>query len=116
MAKTTRKKSRLSGKAKKIVMFFGLLLALPVVLAGALTPQNLRQNAQTVSEKPNIIVIMTDDQRADTLSYMPIVTSRLINTGITFTNSYATTPLCCPSRASFFSGLYAHNHGIWSNR
>ena len=57
---------------------------------------------------------MTDDQRAsaDGLSVMDD-TRRIFGEGGTqFTNAVATTPLCCPSRASIFSGRYAHNHGV----
>ena len=68
------------------------------------------------AEKPNLLVIMTDDQRAQgTLDVMPVTRRKIGGQGITFTNAYATTPKCCPSRASFFTGLYAHNHGVISN-
>jgi arylsulfatase A-like enzyme len=63
---------------------------------------------------PNILIIVTDDQR-DTLRAMPN-TRRLFGRGGTrFTSSFATTPLCCPSRASIFSGQYAHNHRVTHN-
>jgi len=68
-----------------------------------------------VGPKPNIIVIETDDQRWHTIDYMPTVKNRLIGEGITFTNSFVTTSLCCPSRSSFLTGLYAHNHGVLTN-
>ncbi len=62
--------------------------------------------------RPNIIVIMTDDQRWDEIQYMPALTKRLVDRGVSFSNSFVTTSLCCPSRASFLSGQYAHHHGI----
>jgi N-acetylglucosamine-6-sulfatase len=65
--------------------------------------------------RPNIVVVTTDDQRWDTLGFMPILTDRLASRGILFTNSFATTPICGPSRASFFTGHYMHNTGIWGN-
>jgi arylsulfatase A-like enzyme len=64
---------------------------------------------------PNIVLILTDDQRWDTLQYMPTVQAELVNKGVTFTNAYATTPMCCPSRASILTGLYARNHGVLRN-
>lgn len=68
------------------------------------------------AEKPNLLVIMTDDQRADgTLDVMPTTRRKIGGQGTTFLNAHATTPKCCPSRASFFTGLYAHNHGVISN-
>ena len=66
--------------------------------------------------RPNIIVIMTDDQRWDSLQAMPTAKRELAARGVTFANAFATTPACCPSRASFLTGLYVHNHGVWQNR
>lgn len=65
---------------------------------------------------PNILVIMTDDQRLDTLSVMPKTLGWLKQKGTTFTNAFVTTPLCCPSRATLFTGRYAHNHEVRTNR
>jgi len=66
--------------------------------------------------RPNIIVIMTDDQPFHTTAYMPTVINELIPNGINFTNAFATTPLCCPSRVSILTGEYAHNHQVLTNR
>ncbi len=66
-------------------------------------------------DRPNIVLIVTDDQRWDTLQYMPTTLSQLADRGVTFTNSFVTTSLCCPSRSSGLSGLYAHNHGVLAN-
>jgi N-acetylglucosamine-6-sulfatase len=49
------------------------------------------------------------------LSVMPRTRRLLGSGGVTFRRAYATTPLCCPSRASLLTGLYAHNHGVTSN-
>ncbi len=67
------------------------------------------------SERPNIVVIMTDDQEPGSLAHMPIVAKRLAARGMRFENSFVTTPRCCPSRASFLTGRYAHNHGVLRN-
>ncbi|MEM1228970.1 MAG: Calx-beta domain-containing protein, partial [Pseudomonadota bacterium] len=65
---------------------------------------------------PNIVVLFTDDQRFDTLQYMPNVMSRLAPIGVEFTNAYVPTPLCCPARVSTYSGgFYAQNTGILEN-
>ena len=71
--------------------------------------------SQTTEPRPNIIVIETDDQRWDTVSYMPTVVSRIAGEGINLTNAFVTTSLCCPSRSSFLTGLYTHNHNVWYN-
>ena len=72
-------------------------------------------NPQEGIPRPNIILVMTDDQRWDTLQYMPHVTNLIVNEGISFTNGFVTTPLCCPARSSFLTGRYAHNHGVKDN-
>lgn len=66
------------------------------------------------SSRPNIILILTDDQNADTVQFMPTV-QKLMAEGTTFTKAYAPTALCCPSRASLLRGQYPHNHGVRSN-
>ena len=82
-------------------------LALSTMSLGDIKP------ALAALKPPNILIIVTDDQRAaGTLGVQPTVRSWLRDEGTTFTNAYATTPLCCPSRASIITGLYAHNHGI----
>jgi N-acetylglucosamine-6-sulfatase len=65
---------------------------------------------------PNIILIVTDDQRWDTVSYMPTVQSKLVARGITFANGFVTNPLCCPSRASILTGSYSHRTRVYRNR
>jgi arylsulfatase A-like enzyme len=69
----------------------------------------------TSDDRPNILLIVTDDQRADTLDVMPAVRRWFVDGGMSFSTAYATTPLCCPSRASFLTGQLLHNHGIDDN-
>jgi len=64
---------------------------------------------------PNVLIIVTDDQRYDTLGAMPKTRAWIAERGTTFNRGFATTPLCCPSRSSIFSGRYAHNHGNVDN-
>jgi N-acetylglucosamine-6-sulfatase len=70
------------------------------------------------SARPNIILIVTDDQPEAQLrpDVMPNVMDLLARQGTTFANAIVTTPLCCPSRASMLTGQYAHNHRVLSNR
>jgi arylsulfatase A-like enzyme len=66
--------------------------------------------------RPNILLIMTDDQRAEgTMAVLPQTRSWFETGGTKFTRAFATTPSCCPSRASVFSGRYVHNHGVRTN-
>jgi N-acetylglucosamine-6-sulfatase len=61
------------------------------------------------------VVILTDDQRWDTLRYMPNVRRLLANRGMTFTNSFVSNSLCCPARASLLTGNYSHTTGVYTN-
>jgi N-acetylglucosamine-6-sulfatase len=64
--------------------------------------------------KPNIVFIMTDDQTASSVSFQRNV-GLLQSRGATFERAIATYPLCCPSRATYLSGQYSHNHGVIHN-
>ena len=72
--------------------------------------------AQAAGGRPNFVVVMTDDQREGELDAMPTVRHKLARRGVSFTNAYSTFPLCCPSRATFLTGQYAHNHGVMGNK
>jgi arylsulfatase A-like enzyme len=65
--------------------------------------------------QPNIVVLLTDDQRRDTLRYLPIVRRLLVRHGVTFTDGYVVNPVCCPSRTSILTGLYSHSTGVFTN-
>ena len=66
-------------------------------------------------DRPNFLIIVTDDQRYDTMEYMPNTQHLIFDQGVTFSSGYITTPFCCPSRASILTGLYAHNHYVYVN-
>jgi N-acetylglucosamine-6-sulfatase len=69
--------------------------------------------ARAASPRPNVVVIVTDDQRWDSLGVMPIVQRELVGRGVTFTNAFVSNPLCCPSRASILTGDYSHTTGVY---
>jgi arylsulfatase A-like enzyme len=87
-----------------------LLLALIVARAAA-------------ADRPNLLFVLVDDLRFDDIACAPGAppflrtphVDRIAREGAMFTNAFATTPLCSPSRASFLTGLYAHHHGITDN-
>lgn len=66
-------------------------------------------------DRPNFLIILTDDQRADTMQFMPRTKARIFDEGVTFEHAYITTPLCGPSRRSVLTGMYAHTHGTFDN-
>ena len=65
---------------------------------------------------PNVIVIMTDDQTAEQMRFLPITERLLGQRGTTFDNSFVNFPLCCPSRSTFLTGQVMHNHGVRGNK
>ncbi|MCL2665385.1 MAG: sulfatase-like hydrolase/transferase [Defluviitaleaceae bacterium] len=70
-------------------------------------------------DRPNFLVFMTDHQRGDMQPpHKKIIApnmERLYGAGVSFTNAFCPSPHCCPSRATFFSGLYPSEHGVWNN-
>jgi arylsulfatase A-like enzyme len=94
-------------KMKSIPSF---LLAAIMLLAHACQPSQ--------PAPPNIIFLLTDDQRWDAVGVMgnEIIQTpnldRLANEGILFTNAHVTTSICCCSRASILTGQYVSRHGI----
>ena len=92
---------------------------------GALAALRLDANALTASQRrqaaPNIVFIMTDDQRHDALSSAgntilrtPNI-DRIATEGVRFADAFVTNALCAPSRASILTGLYSHAHGVITN-
>jgi arylsulfatase A-like enzyme len=65
--------------------------------------------------RPNVLVVLTDDQPAATVRHMPKLEKLVGEEGITFGRAYLADPLCCPSRATILTGKYTHNHGVTNN-
>lgn len=92
-------------------------LGTPAQLVPALGLAACSRNRPGPSQPPNIVVIVTDDQRWDMLGAggNPIIQTphmdRLAREGTLFENHFVTTSLCAPSRTSIFTGLYASCHG-----
>jgi arylsulfatase A-like enzyme len=75
------------------------------------TPGPTTTTTPPPSGRPNVVVINTDDMRADMTAALPKIRQWLADGGTTFRNAYVSTPSCCPSRASLMSGRYVHNNG-----
>jgi N-acetylglucosamine-6-sulfatase len=69
----------------------------------------------SLQPKPNILVLMTDDQTVESMRVMANVRTLLARQGTTFTNNFVSFSLCCPSRSTFLTGQYAHNHTVMGN-
>ena len=71
--------------------------------------------AQSGQDRPNVVVVMSDDQTQDSMRYMSRVRELIGERGATFPTSVTNWPVCCPSRATFQTGQYAHNHQVLGN-
>jgi arylsulfatase A-like enzyme len=104
------------GARARVVFLVALALtAAGIAGCGSADGQLASLNEGFDPEAPNIVVVMTDDQAADTMRAMPQARKLLGEEGTTFTQALVSFPLCCPSRASFLTGQYAHNHGVLDN-
>jgi arylsulfatase A-like enzyme len=66
-------------------------------------------------DRPNVIVVETDDQTVESMKVMSTVQSRIADKGVTFRNNFVNFSKCCPSRATFLTGQYAQNHHVLGN-
>ena len=103
--------SRLRRRGTLIVGLALVVAFLPVVAHG--------RGRVRAAGKPNILFILMDDMRSDGVMNNPAVLPKtkrwLGQAGTTFTNAFTTTSLCCPDRATIWSGRFEHNHGVVDN-
>ncbi|MBB3049550.1 arylsulfatase A-like enzyme [Prauserella isguenensis] len=96
-----------------------LAALLATVLLGAVALTGCSAPARTQEpepkRKPNVVVVMTDDQWLESMRVMPRTQHLIGDAGVTFDRNYASFPLCCPSRSTFLSGQFAHNNGVRHN-
>jgi arylsulfatase A-like enzyme len=97
-----------SARALAALLAAGLVAALTATVTsapGAAAPSRARAQV-----RPNIVVVLTDDMRADELRFLPAVHRLLQRPGVTFTRALSADSLCCPARATLLTGKLAHNH------
>ena len=88
----------------------GAVAALALPVAAQARPASAGKDG-----RPNILVVMTDDQAQADVAHMPNVKRLLARRGTTFADAIDSYPLCCPARATFITGQYAHNHKVKGN-
>jgi arylsulfatase A-like enzyme len=88
----------------------------PEVLPGSRRFRELVRVPATSTQRPNVVVITTDDMTATDLRWMPKTRGLLGRAGVSFADSLSLHPLCCPARAQLLTGQFAHNNGVWSNK
>jgi N-acetylglucosamine-6-sulfatase len=101
-------------------------------VALSLAPGGGGSEAGATGHAPDIVVVMTDDQRWDTIASclpapglpggepsgacpMPNLREHLVGPGVAFTQAFTTTAICCPARASFLTGTHAHTTQVLTN-
>jgi N-acetylglucosamine-6-sulfatase len=94
---------------RTILLFASVAVAMVLVGLGG-------SRAEVAQPRPNIIIVITDDQDANSLEYMPYISGDFKASATTFPNATFNFPLCCPSRTSILRGQYTHNHDVWENR
>jgi arylsulfatase A-like enzyme len=87
----------------------------PTEPRASVTSPSPSETVANATGRPNIVVIMTDDQTVEEMRVMPQTRSLIGDAGMTFKNSVVTYSLCCPSRATFLTGQYPHNHLVQNN-
>ncbi len=87
------------------------LLAFAAAAAVVTPPASTPARAET-PVKPNLLFVLTDDQRSDSMALMD---ETLLRFNVDVPSAFVTTPTCCPSRASFLTGRYARNTGVLTN-
>jgi arylsulfatase A-like enzyme len=94
-----------------------LAAAAGVGLLAAAAGVGLLAAPATAATKPNVVMVVTDDQRLDEFDKrtMPATKKLIADQGTVFTDAIIPTPTCCPSRASMLTGQYGHNNGVLAN-
>lgn len=104
------------GRTRKSALAAVGAAAVTAVALAAGSPAEQASAQGAPQEQPNVVVVMSDDQTQDSMRYMPRVQELIGQRGATFPTNVTNWPLCCPSRATFQTGQYAHNHDVRGNQ
>ena len=98
------------------MLFSALTLLMILLTAGCSGDEPApQQDAEASAAQPNIILVLVDDLDYASAFKLPAISSSLLEKGASFDNAFVSYPLCCPSRATILTGLYAHNHEVMGN-
>ncbi len=112
-AHTVRSKRSAGRRATGALCLAGLL---SVTVALAPSGSEAKKPKKAKQARPNIVLIMDDDQSVNLQRFLTKTNAALGAKGVTFDNSFVNYSLCCPSRATMLTGQYAHNHGVRGNQ
>jgi N-acetylglucosamine-6-sulfatase len=100
---------------RRLALAIGATLALAGGLVVGAQEHGGSAQAAPPAQRPNVLVLETDDQTLAELEVLPSVRRLIGDQGVTFDNNFDSFSLCCPSRASFLTGQYSHNNGVRGN-
>jgi N-acetylglucosamine-6-sulfatase len=92
-----------------------LVVIVGAIASGAAARSGAQGAGLVGGDRPNFLLVTTDDQTVRDLSVMPTTKALIGRKGVTFKRAYASYPLCCPSRVTMLTGRYTHNHGVLAN-
>ena len=99
-----------------MVLALGAQIATDQESAAGSPLKTAQESTAATERRPDILLILTDDQRFDTLWSMPTIQSELVAKGVEFTKGYVSNAVCCPSRATILTGQYSHSTGVYTNK
>jgi N-acetylglucosamine-6-sulfatase len=106
--------NRPAGRRVTVAALSAALLCVAVALAPA--GGEAKQRKKAAQGRPNIVLIMDDDQSVNLQQFLNKTNAAIADKGVTFDNSFVNYSLCCPSRSTMLTGQYAHNHGVRGNQ
>src|SRR5436309_12600215 len=99
----------------RLALSLAATLALVAGIAVGSAGSDSSAQAAPAVQRPNVVVLETDDQTLAEMEVLPNVRQLIGDQGVTFDNNFDSFSLCCPSRASFLTGQYSHNNNVRGN-